>query len=338
MDAVTSRTAVPFGLSILLFVAGCQTPPSEPPEPAPAFDRDATGVATAPPEPVAPPPQRPAWLEQLLASMAEPAAEADHADEVEDAPDAVEAPPASPASTPAPTGNTVAVAMFTNLNEQSAASDLGSALARAVAERLAAMEGLTVVGAADEVRFVIDGAIQKMGSMVRVTARVSETADGAVLRTVKVDGTVDELSQLREAVVAAVSASVEAVAATPTGDAAVASVATKVLAVLPFDDLGQQRSDVDLGTAIANAVAEQLAGVAGVTVVSTSSLDGVGWVVDGGIQRVGNAARVTARLLDVESGVVLSSVKVDGTTGDLADLQRRVGSTVAARVRAALPD
>ena len=270
--------------------------------------------------------------------MAEPAAEADPADEVEDAPDAVEAPPASPASTPAPTGNTVAVSMFTNLNEQSAASDLGSALARAVAERLAAVDGLTVAGAADEVRFVIDGAIQQMGSMVRVTARVSESADGAVLRTVKVDGTVDELSQLREAVVAAVSASVEAVAATPTRDAAVASVATKVLAVLPFDDLGQQRLDVDLGTAIANAVAEQLAGVAGVTVVSTSLIDGVGWVVDGGIQRVGNAARVTARLLDVESGVVLSSVKVDGTTGDLADLQRRVGSTIAASVRAALPD
>ena len=118
--------------------------------------------------------------------------------------------------------------------------------------------------------------------------------------------------------------------------ASVSTAATNVLAVLPFDDLGQQRSGVDLGTAIANAVSERLADLAGVTVAATSSVAGARWVVGGGIQRVGDVIRVTARLLEVESDAVLTAVKLDGTTGDLADLQDRVASTLAASVRAAL--
>jgi TolB-like protein len=47
-------------------------------------------------------------------------------------------------------------------------------------------------------------------------------------------------------------------------------------------------------------------------------------VVTGGYQRLGDVVRITARVTDVESGAVLTTVKVDGALTDLFSLQDRV--------------
>ena len=109
------------------------------------------------------------------------------------------------------------------------------------------------------------------------------------------------------------------------------------LAVLPFHDFGPSEEavpTVDLGPAMTAAVAARLAELPAVTVVSSD--DGASWVVGGGVQRIGGVVRVTARLIDVHSGAVLTAVKVDGTIDALAELEARVASALSERVREAL--
>ena len=109
------------------------------------------------------------------------------------------------------------------------------------------------------------------------------------------------------------------------------------LSVLPFDDLssgGKTTLDVDLGVVITEAVTERLAMLPAVGVVTDR--DGAVWVVGGGIQRIGPLIRVTARLINVRSGAVISAVKVDGTVDALADLQERVADAMVESVRDAL--
>ncbi|SVC60110.1 uncharacterized protein METZ01_LOCUS312964, partial [marine metagenome] len=48
---------------------------------------------------------------------------------------------------------------------------------------------------------------------------------------------------------------------------------------------------------------------------------GVSWMVAGGFQRLGHQLRITARIVNVETGVVRETIKVDGTTDELFALQ-----------------
>ena len=108
-------------------------------------------------------------------------------------------------------------------------------------------------------------------------------------------------------------------------------------AVIPFDDFspsGEAVPNVDLGAAITDAIAARLAELPVVTVVSSD--DGAAWIVGGGVQRLGGIVRVTARLIDVESGAVLKTVEVNGTIDALAELKERVASAMSESVRDAL--
>ncbi len=174
-----------------------------------------------------------------------------------------------------------------------------------------------------------------------MTVRVLDVAGGDLIRSVKVDGTVDALDTLATEMVATVLAGVDGGGTAPRTTAARdpvrRPVATTTLVVLPFDDLspsGEGVPNVELGAAITDAVAAGLDELAGVTVVSSD--DGASWVVGGGVQRIGGVVRVTARLVDVESGAVLKAVKVDGTIDALAELQARVASALSESVREAL--
>ena len=108
-------------------------------------------------------------------------------------------------------------------------------------------------------------------------------------------------------------------------------------AVVPLDDFsasGEAVPTVDLGAALTDAIAARLAELPVVTVVSSE--DGAGWIVSGGVQRIGAIVHVTARLIDVESGAVLKTVEVDGTIDALAELKERVASALSESVRGAL--
>ena len=250
--------------------------------------------------------------------------------------------PAMPpvAVAPPPDPNAVAVASFASLNQGTGDPEIGPALSRAVATRLASADGIAMAGSESDARYVVRGGIQQIGPLVRVTARIVDTADGAVLHALKIDGTTADRPTLETDVAAAVvenlAASLGRTARGAPGRMPLGEMPS-ALAVLPFDDLAAgvaSALDVDLGTAITEAVAEQLAMLPAVAVVTPG--DEAVWAIGGGIQRIGSMVRVTARLTDVRSGAVVTAVKVDGTVEALADLQARVAAVLLDSVRDAL--
>ncbi len=261
------------------------------------------------------------------------------------APARAAAPPAAPAAPfverPADP-NAVAVASFAMLNQGGGARGLGPALSRAVAARLASADGLTLAEHESDARYVVRGGIQQVGPLVRVTARIVDTAGGAVVHAAKIDGTSENRPALEADVAAAIvehlSVSLSSTAPLSAAPGAATAGGTRsALAVLPFDDLSAGAApgpDVDLGTAITEAVAERVATLQAVALVTPG--DEAAWAIGGGIQRLGSLVRVTARLMDVRSGEVVTAVKIDGSVEALADLQSRVAAAMIESVRDAL--
>ncbi len=132
--------------------------------------------------------------------------------------------------------------------------------------------------------------------------------------------------------------------------AAGAPTAKNVLAVLPFSNITREPGDDWIGSGIAETVTADLKTVRGLTVLGRErvfdalrdlgstdtgrvdervSID-VGrqlrarWLVSGGYQRLGEAIRITARVVDVQSGSVLRTVKIDGQIGDIFALQDKI--------------
>ena len=256
-------------------------------------------------------------------------------------------PPAGDASRPLePGGPTVVVVPFVSLSQNAEEHRLGTALASAVADDLAAVGSLTVTTSEGAAQFVVGGGVQQVGQMVRVTARIVDNDADAVLRAFKLDGSTEDLTGVRSELVASINQSLTQLTGVTGGDradaaprdvAAPARRETSALAVLPFDDLGTTGSDGpggDLSKAFTDTIAAHLAELPVVTVVSPD--EGAALVVGGGIQRVGGAVRVTARLIDTASGAVITAIKVDGSIEDLADLQARVAAAVRQSVEDAV--
>jgi TolB-like protein len=133
-----------------------------------------------------------------------------------------------------------------------------------------------------------------------------------------------------------------------------ALAATPTVAVLPFVDLsGGARGPV--GEAIRETVTTDLRGVAGLRVVERDRIDavlreqrvaaradldvpraaelgklvGASLIATGAYQRAGGSVRITARFVDVATGVIVGSAKVDGAAGDFLALQDRVTGELA---------
>ena len=122
--------------------------------------------------------------------------------------------------------------------------------------------------------------------------------------------------------------------------------ASGTVAVLPFANITREAADDWIGVGIAETVMADLDTRAVVSVISQEpipSADGVSddtaepalaagrrlgarWVVTGGYQRAGDQLRITGRLLETESGSVLSAAKVDGSFDQLFDLQDRIAA------------
>ena len=58
---------------------------------------------------------------------------------------------------------------------------------------------------------MITGGIQRLGQVVRITARLIDVSDSRVIRTVKIDGTVDQIIRIQKEVASQLSDSVTAV-------------------------------------------------------------------------------------------------------------------------------
>lgn len=132
-----------------------------------------------------------------------------------------------------------------------------------------------------------------------------------------------------------------------------AFAAEPVVAVMPFRDLAASRAPV--GEAIRETLTVDLKEIAGVHVVERGAIDkviaeqkledkkrdlpvvgavrvgtliGATWIVTGAYQRAGAEVRLTARMVDVQSGEIRGSAKVDGAADELLTLQDRLATTL----------
>jgi TolB-like protein/predicted Ser/Thr protein kinase/Flp pilus assembly protein TadD len=146
---------------------------------------------------------------------------------------AVRAGQAPAALAPRPGAPLVAVLGFANITRNAEDEWLGAGIAETVTADLKNVEGLAVVGRdrihealrrlgapgaeGDErlaarvgravgARWVVGGAVQRLGEVVRVTARLGEVDTGALVRTVKIDGQVSGIFELQDRIVRELSA------------------------------------------------------------------------------------------------------------------------------------
>jgi tetratricopeptide (TPR) repeat protein len=137
--------------------------------------------------------------------------------------------------------------------------------------------------------------------------------------------------------------------------------AAPVLAVTDFRNISANAEDDWLGTGISETVTADLGGFEGVTMVprgrvselarTVERLDGdpgdlfwirIGrelgatWVLNGSFQRAGDALRVTALLLDIATGHVERTIKVDGRMDGIFALQDRLVRELADLLRAVI--
>jgi non-specific serine/threonine protein kinase len=120
------------------------------------------------------------------------------------------------------------------------------------------------------------------------------------------------------------------------------------VAVMTFANITREPADDWIGTGIAETVSSDLKNIHGLTVIgrarvydalrnlsSSAHLDeslaidigrrlGATWVVVGGFQRLGELVRITANFVDVGTGAVKRTVKVDGRIGDIFALQDKI--------------
>jgi len=138
-------------------------------------------------------------------------------------------------------------------------------------------------------------------------------------------------------------------AQTEGGEGTSVSIQPDSVVVVPFINISGQAGDDWIGAGIAETVTGDLERIDALSVVgreafleearkqgkplpSTNSTDdeavarqlGVAWIVAGGHQRLGDRLRITARIVDVETGGVSTTVKVDGHFDELFALQDRI--------------
>ncbi len=239
------------------------------------------------------------------------------------------------ADAPAADARAVAVLPFTDISEQAADADLGATLAEGVSDELGNIDTVTVAPAVAGANWVVGGAVEQLDDAVQVTARIVETRAGSIVRTVRVDGAASELPRLRAATARAVARSL-ADALNLTAAAATATPAAPAAAavqVRPFTNLSQAPADDTLALEVGEAVVAHLSRTGTFTVVDSE--DAARWIVAGGIQRIGDLVRITARLVDARGGSVVRAVKVDGSIEELMRLQDEVASAMTSGVREA---
>ena len=122
------------------------------------------------------------------------------------------------------------------------------------------------------------------------------------------------------------------------------------VAVIPFSNITREPSDDWIGSGIAETVTADLKSISGLVVIgrervfdamrSLGSSDAgsvdervstdVGrklratWLVSGGYQRLGDSIRITARAVEVATGTVALTVKIDGAISDIFSLQDKI--------------
>jgi non-specific serine/threonine protein kinase len=126
--------------------------------------------------------------------------------------------------------------------------------------------------------------------------------------------------------------------------------AEKSVAVLRFNNVTKNPEDDWLGVGIAETVTADLKNIEGMTVIgreliyevlrrwsaeNQTDFDekfatrvgqevGARWIIGGGYQRIGEMLRITARFVEVATGEVVKTVKIDGRMSEVFELQDKI--------------
>ena len=136
----------------------------------------------------------------------------------------------------------VAVIPFTNVSRDEADDWIGDGIAETVTADLESLGGLTVIaqervravtgrlGGSDVdgimetvlgrelgARWIVTGGYQRLGSQLRITARLVDTVSGLVARTVKADGALNEIFELQDRIAAELTSDVRSSTMAPRG-------------------------------------------------------------------------------------------------------------------------
>jgi serine/threonine protein kinase/tetratricopeptide (TPR) repeat protein len=124
----------------------------------------------------------------------------------------------------------------------------------------------------------------------------------------------------------------------------------KSVAVLRFNNVTKSPEDDWLGVGIAETVTADLKKIEGMTVIGRELIYevlrrwsaenhtefdekfatrvgrevGARWIIGGGYQRIGDMLRITARFVEVATGEVVKTVKIDGKMDEVFDLQDKI--------------
>ncbi|MEQ1771778.1 MAG: adenylate/guanylate cyclase domain-containing protein [Devosia sp.] len=115
--------------------------------------------------------------------------------------------------------------------------------------------------------------------------------------------------------------------------------------VLPFDNMSGEADQGYFADAVVEEITATLSRIRDFFVIARNSafaykgraIDvrqvgrdlGVRYAVEGSVRRVGERVRITAQLVETETGNHIWSTKIDGAVGDLFDLQDRIAAEVA---------
>ncbi|MSO56466.1 MAG: hypothetical protein EXQ55_06025 [Acidobacteria bacterium] len=102
-------------------------------------------------------------------------------------------------------GPALTILPFANLTGDPADAWIGAGIAETLAVAFGASVEASAPGARPASARFISGAYQRVGNVIRITARLVETGSGRVIRAVKVDGPRDELFALEDRLVAELS-------------------------------------------------------------------------------------------------------------------------------------
>jgi serine/threonine protein kinase/tetratricopeptide (TPR) repeat protein len=132
--------------------------------------------------------------------------------------------------------------------------------------------------------------------------------------------------------------------------AALAPKLENSVAVMTFSNITGEPADEWIGSGIAETVTSDLKKVRGLSVIGrertfevlkdlqTGALNdfdesvaidigrrlAASWILGGGYQRIGEMIRITARVIDVNTGEVVRTVKIDGKISEIFDLQDKI--------------
>jgi serine/threonine protein kinase len=145
----------------------------------------------------------------------------------------------------------------------------------------------------------------------------------------------------------------KAATAAPTALAQPAQVAEKSIAVLPFENLSEEKANEFFADGVQDEILTDLARIADLKVISRTSVIqyksgvarnlreigqqlGVANVVEGSVQRAGNRVRVNAQLIDARTDRHLWGETYDRDLADVFGIQSEIAKAIATQLQAKL--